>query len=121
MPWVFGAFLVGSLSIIGIPPMGGSWPKFFLMVGALDSGKGILMAALIVSSILNIIYLLPISIRAFMKPAADVDKDLHIADERKKHRWVIIPPVLTAFGALLLFFFAGPIAEFLGPMLPGGF
>jgi len=121
MPWVFGAFLVGSLSIIGIPPMGGSWPKFFLMVGALDSGKGILMAALIVSSILNIIYLLPISIRAFMKPAADVDKDLHIADERKKHRWVIIPPVLTAFGALMLFFFAGPIAEFLGPMLPGGF
>ena len=121
MPWVFGAFLVGSLSIIGIPPMGGSWPKFFLMVGALDSGKGILMAALIVSSILNIIYLLPISIRAFMKPAADVDKDLHIADERKNHRWVIIPPVLTAFGALLLFFFAGPIAEFLGPMLPGGF
>ena len=121
MPWVFGAFLVGSLSIIGIPPMGGSWPKFFLMVGALDSGKGILMAALIVSSILNIIYLLPISIRAFMKAPADADKDLHIADERKKHRWVIIPPVLTAFGALGLFFFAGPIAEFLGPMLPGGF
>ena len=121
MPWVFGAFLVGSLSIIGIPPMGGSWPKFFLMVGALDSGKGILMAALIVSSILNIIYLLPISIRAFMKPPADAKKDLHIAQERKKHRWVIIPPVLTAFGALALFFFAGPIAEFLGPMLPGGF
>jgi len=121
MPWVFGAFLVGSISIIGIPPMGGSWPKFFLMVGALDSGKGILMAALIVSSILNIIYLLPISIRAFMKPAADPDKDHHIAEERKKHRWVIIPPVLTAFGALGLFFFAGPIAEFLGPMLPGGF
>jgi len=121
MPWVFGAFLVGSLSIIGIPPMGGSWPKFFLMVGALDSGKGILMAALIVSSILNIIYLLPISIRAFMKPPADLDKDHHVGEERKKHRWVIIPPVLTAFGALLLFFFAGPIAEFLGPMLPGGF
>ena len=121
MPWVFAAFLVGSLSIIGIPPMGGSWPKFFLMVGALDSGKGILMAALIVSSILNIIYLLPISIRAFMKPPADAKKDLHIAQERKKHRWVIIPPVLTAFGALALFFFAGPIAEFLGPMLPGGF
>ena len=121
MPWVFGAFLVGSLSIIGIPPMGGSWPKFFLMVGALDSGKGILMAALIVSSILNIIYLLPISIRAFMKPPLDAKKDLHIAEERKKHRWVIIPPVLTAFGAFVLFFFAGPIAEFLGPMLPGGF
>ena len=56
-----------------------------------------------------------------MKPPADAKKDLHIVEERKKHRWVIIPPVLTAFGALVLFFFAGPIAEFLGPMLPGGF
>ena len=49
MPWVFGAFLIGSLSIIGIPPMGGSWPKFFLMVGALDSGKGILLSLIHIS------------------------------------------------------------------------
>ena len=120
MPWVFGAFLVGSLSIIGIPPMG-ALAEIFLMVGALDSGKAILIAALIVSSILNIIYLIPISIRAFMKPPADPEKDAHIAEERKKHPWVIIPPVLTAAGAFILFFFAGPIAEFLGPILPGGF
>jgi multicomponent Na+:H+ antiporter subunit D len=121
MPWVFGAFLIGSLSIIGIPPMGGSWPKFFLMAGALDSGKAILIAALIVSSILNIIYLIPISIRAFMKPPADPKDDAHIAEVRAKHRWVIIPPVITAIGAFVLFFFAGPIADFLAPMLPGGF
>jgi len=55
MPWVFGAFLIGALSIIGAPPLGGSWPKYFLMVGALDSGKAILIAALIMSSILNVI------------------------------------------------------------------
>ena len=38
MPWVFGAFFVGALSIIGIPPLGGSWSKFMLMVGAADAG-----------------------------------------------------------------------------------
>ena len=120
MPWVFGAFLVGSLSIIGAPPLGGSWPKYFLMVGALDSGKAILIAALIVSSILNVIYLIPIAARGFMKPPADPEADAHIATLRAKHKWVIIPPVLTAFGAFTLFFFSGPIIDFLIPILPEG-
>ena len=121
MPWVFGAFLIGSVSIIGIPPAGGSWPKFFLMAGALDSGKAILIAALIVSSILNIIYLIPIAVRGFMKPPADPDADAKIALERKKHIWVIIPPVFTALGSIILFFYAGGIVDFLKPILPGGF
>ena len=120
MPWVFAAFLVGSLSIIGIPPMGGSWPKFFLMVGAVDSGLAILIAALIASSILNIIYLVPIAIRGFMKPPANPDDDVHIAEVRRKHRWVIIPPVITAIGSLILFIFAGGIVDFLEPILPVG-
>ena len=120
MPFVFGAFLVGALSIIGVPPMGGSWPKFFLMVGALDSGKAILMAALILSSVLNVIYLTPIAIRGFLKPPLNPQDDAHIAELRKSHRWVIIPPVITALGAFVLFFFSGPIIEFLIPVMPVG-
>ena len=120
MPFVFGAFLVGALSIIGVPPMGGSWPKFFLMVGALDSGKAILMAALILSSVLNVIYLTPIAIRGFLKPPLNPQDDAHIAELRKSHRWVIIPPVITALGAFVLFFFSGPIIEFLIQVMPVG-
>jgi len=33
---------------------------------------------------------------------------------------VIIPPVITAIGSLVLFFFAGGIIDFLQPILPGG-
>lgn len=120
MPWVFGAFLIGTLSIIGIPPMGGSWPKFFLMSGAMDSGKSILLAALIVSSILNVIYLVPISIRGFLKPPQNPEDDAHIREIRSQHKWVVIPPVITALGAFALFFFAGPIVDFLRPILPAG-
>ena len=120
MPWVFGAFLVGSFSIIGIPPLGGSWPKYFLMVGAIDSGKAILLAALIMSSILNVIYLTPIAIRGFLKPPQNPEKDSEIRAVAKAHPWVIIPPVITACGALILFFFAGPITDFLMPVLPVG-
>jgi len=120
MPWVFGAFLIGAVSIIGIPPLGGSWPKFFLMVGAMDSGKSILIAALIASSVLNVIYLIPIAARGFLKAPHNEEDDAHIRAIRKQHPWVIIPPVLTAMGAFILFFFAGPIVDFLTPILPGG-
>lgn len=120
MPFVFGAFLIGALSIIGVPPMGGSWPKFFLMVGALESELAILMGALIVSSVLNVIYLVPIAVRGFMRPPDNPEKDAHIAEERKHHPWVIIPPVLTASGAFILFFFAGDMVDFVRPILPGG-
>lgn len=117
LPLVFGAFLIGSVSLIGIPPFGGSWPKFYLMWGALDSGKAVLMAALIISSLLNILYLMPIAIRGFMKPPMDTAKDAAIAIEAKKHRWVVIPPVITAFGTLVLFFAAPWIIQFLEPIL----
>ncbi len=117
LPWVFGAFLVASVSLIGIPPFGGSWPKFYLMWGALDSGKAVLMAALIISSLLNILYLMPIAIRGFMKPPADPAADDIIAIEARKHRWVIIPPVITAIGTFVLFFAAPWIIQFLEPII----
>ncbi|WP_298913601.1 proton-conducting transporter membrane subunit [uncultured Algimonas sp.] len=117
LPWVFGAFLVASVSLIGVPPFGGSWPKFYLMWGALESGQAVLMAALIVSSLLNILYLMPIAIRGFMKAPADPARDAALALEARNHRWVVIPPVITAVGTLVLFFAAPWIIRFLEPIL----
>lgn len=65
MPLTMAAFFIGSLSIIGLPPTGGMWSKWFLMMGALEADKLILMLVLMLSSLLNIAYLLPIPIRAF--------------------------------------------------------
>ena len=90
------------------------------MVGAMDSGKSILIAALIASSVLNVIYLIPIAARGFLKSPQNEEDDAQIRVMRKQHPWVIIPPVLTAAGAFVLFFFAGPIVDFLTPILPSG-
>ena len=38
MPVTMLAFLVASLSIIGLPPLGGTWSKWTLALGALDAG-----------------------------------------------------------------------------------
>ncbi len=65
MPITMAAFFIASLSIIGVPPAGGTWSKWFLLVGTLETQQWILMAVLMISSLLNIAYLLPIPFHAF--------------------------------------------------------
>ncbi|MGW8267969.1 MAG: proton-conducting transporter transmembrane domain-containing protein, partial [Longimicrobiales bacterium] len=65
MPFTFGAFFVGALSIIGLPPAGGVWSKWYLGLGTLEAGELGLLAVLMVSSLLSLVYLLEIPVRAF--------------------------------------------------------
>ena len=65
MPVTMTAFLVASLCIIGIPPTGGTWSKWYLMLGTFESGQWVLMVLLMISSLLSIAYLLPIPLQAF--------------------------------------------------------
>jgi len=125
MPITFGAFFVGAMSIIGLPPMGGSWPKFLLMLGAADAGQLFIIAVLIVSSLMNVVYLLSIPVQAFYMNQADGDAKPQGAGEtmidwkniKEAPFWCVAPPVLTATGAFLLFIFADPLYNYLQPIL----
>ncbi len=68
MPITMFAFFIGSLSIIGLPPFGGAWSKWVIALGAMDSGYTIVIAVLMISSLLNVAYLLSIVGRAFFLP-----------------------------------------------------
>ncbi len=65
MPFTFAFFLLGSLSIIGLPPLGGFWSKWYLVLGTLEAQQMVALTVLLISSLLNIAYLLPIPARAF--------------------------------------------------------
>jgi len=65
MPFTFGTFFVGSLSIIGLPPAGGAWSKWFLGLGTLEAGQLGLLAVLMLSSLLTLVYLLEVPLKAF--------------------------------------------------------
>jgi multicomponent Na+:H+ antiporter subunit D len=65
MPLTMGAFLIASISIAGLPPLGGVWGKWYLALGSLDAGYSVLVGVLMLSTVLNVAYLLPIPIRAF--------------------------------------------------------
>ena len=124
MPFTFIAFGVGALSIIGLPPLGGSWSKWALMVGAADANQQIMIAVLMLSSVLNVAYLLPIFARGFFDgPATNSAKNTDLGwRERLSEAPVlcVAPPVITAIGCLVLFFYAGKIEAFLMPIVAGG-
>ncbi len=71
MPFTTLAFLIGSLSVIGLPPTGGLWSKWYLALGALDTGKVAMVGVLMVSSLLNVAYLLSIPLSGFFAAAVD--------------------------------------------------
>jgi len=116
MPWTFAAFLLASLSIIGLPPFFGSWSKWFLFVGTMEADQWAFAVVLIASTLLNIAYLLPIPLRAFTKPLPPgdhgQDHDHHGAhDSHEIHGEAplacVIPLCVTAGLCFVLFLMPG--------------
>jgi len=110
MPFTFVAFLIGALSIIGLPPFGGLWGKWYIALGALEAGQLLIVAILMISSLLNIAYLLPIPFKAFFGESQGRKSD----GIKEAPLPCLIAIGLTSFGCLILFFFPGPILELLG-------
>ena len=104
MPLTFFAFSIGALSIIGIPPFGGSWSKFYLLLGAAQSELTIIIIILAISTLLNTYYLLDPVFRAFF-----MDKNESI--KSTSHPLTVYPAVCSAFIVLLLFFYIEPLLE----------
>ena len=104
MPLTFIAFSIGALSIIGIPPFGGSWSKFYLLLGAAQSELTIIIIILAISTLLNTYYLLDPVFRAFF-----MDKNESI--KTSSHPLTVYPAVCSAFIVLLLFFYIEPLLE----------
>ncbi len=58
MPWTMGAFVIGGLSIVGLPPTVGFIAKYFLFLGAAEAGQWLVIAVLAVSTVLSAGYYL---------------------------------------------------------------
>ena len=110
MPVTMGAFMIGSLSVIGLPPLGGFVSKWYLALGALDRGATWVVFVLLISSLLNVFYLLPVAVTAFFRNPAD-DSEPEIKEAPMA---CVIPLSITAIGCFVLFFIAGPLVSMVG-------
>lgn len=110
MPFTFAAFLIASLSIIGLPPLGGAWSKWFLILGAADAQQMAMIAVLGLGSLLSIGYLLPIAAKGFFLAPSGED---HGSGIQEAPLMLLVPLCVTAIGCVVLFGFASEIYNFL--------
>ncbi|WP_269620360.1 proton-conducting transporter transmembrane domain-containing protein [Zhongshania aquatica] len=117
MPITMTAFFIASLSIIGLPPTAGTWSKWWLLTATLETDHLILMGVLILSSLLNIAYLLPIPLRAFFpgKQAVSGPVAIHEAPPA-----ALIALCFTALACVVLFFFPNPLFELVSQIFSEG-
>ena len=118
MPLTMAAFTIGAISIIGLPPMAGTWSKWYLTIGALEADKLIIVAVLMISSLLNIAYLLPIPIKAFFKGQPSDAKPWSWSETKEAPLPILIALGVTSFGCLFLFFYPQPLIDLIN-LIPG--
>jgi len=121
MPITMAAFFIGALSVTGLPPLGGAWSKWYMMLGAAETGELLIVGVFIVSSLLNVAYLMPIVAAAFFQPDGDpaaqsVGAAAAPTGIKEAPLPCLIPLCLTALGCIALFFFADQIYAFLTPI-----
>jgi multicomponent Na+:H+ antiporter subunit D len=108
MPVTFGAFFIASLSMIGLPPFGGMWSKWYLGLGTIEAGQWLLLTVLLSSSLLNIAYLLPVPVRAFFGKASDGTVYTQV---REAPASCLAAMIVTSLACLALFFYPDPFYQ----------
>jgi multicomponent Na+:H+ antiporter subunit D len=114
MPWTMGAFAIGALSMVGVPPAAGFLSKWYMLLGAFQAEQFVAIAVILVSTLLNAAYFMPIVYAAFFKePAPEV--------AHAPHGEAPLPIVLalgaTAALTLLLFLFPTVPLALVGQMV----
>ena len=108
MPWTMTAFTVAALSLIGIPPAAGFLSKWYILSSAVDGRHYYVLAVLLVSTLLNAAYFLPIVHAAFFRQADARDAG-HPHGEAP---WpMVLALTLTAAMTIVLFFFSDPLLQ----------
>ena len=110
MPFTMFAFLIGALSIIGIPPFAGAWSKWYLVLASIEAHRYVAAGVLLISSLLNVLYLLPIPIYAFFASATD---DHHADGLHEAPLACVLPLSFTAIGCLVLYIYPDPVLNLL--------
>ncbi|HCP00716.1 MAG TPA: hypothetical protein DIT35_04420 [Rhodospirillaceae bacterium] len=109
--------------------MGGVWSKLYIALGGLSGGYGFVVPALMISSLLNVAYLMPIVVRAFFRApdladdhgygatGSDVMPDEQPSRIAEAPWFCVVPLCFTAVACIVLFFLPDAIEMLLSGML----
>lgn len=99
MPWTMAAFTIGAISMIGIPPAAGFISKWYMLLGAFQQQHVVAVLVIIISTLLNAAYFIPIVYAAWFRQADD------ISEHGEAPLPIIVALSSTAVLTLLLFLF----------------
>jgi len=101
MPWTMGAFTIGALGMIGLPPTAGFLGKWFMLTGAIATAHWLAVAIIVFSTLLNAAYFLPIVYRAFFRESA-------AGEHGGEAPWpIVVALTLTGAATVAMFFLPG--------------
>ena len=117
MPVTMWCFTLCSLSLVGIPPLGGFVSKWYLAQGALGSGISVFSwlgpVILLISALLTAGYLVSVSISAFLPGAAF---DYSTVQKREPSIWITLPLLLLTGLSFLIGLFPNLITGFVSAL-----
>ncbi len=117
MPLTMGAFTVAALSMIGLPPTAGLISKWYIVLGAVESEQAFAVGVIVLSTLLNAGYFLPVVYAAFFRAPESGPEPAHEHGEAPLP--AVAALVVTALGTVVLFFVPVLPLE-LAERLPGG-
>ncbi|MBP0049365.1 monovalent cation/H+ antiporter subunit D family protein [Marinobacterium sp. AK62] len=105
MPLTSAAFTLAAFGMIGAPPLAGFVTKWTLGSGALNVGMEWVVAVLLISSMLNAAYFLPVIHRLWFLSEYEWSYQRRWG-RLETHSWLLWPPLVTASLTLLAGLFA---------------
>ena len=78
-PWLTGALVVVAISMVGLPPTGGFFGKWNIVLGALEAQHYLAVFAVLASTILTLGYFLKLFSCWFHKPVTSQSEQLEVA------------------------------------------
>jgi multicomponent Na+:H+ antiporter subunit D len=115
MPFTTAAFIIGVLSMVGIPPTGGFFSKIYLIFGAIEAEIWIFVAVILISTMLNFVYFFRVIQFAFFKPYQAKNVKGDNAFEKIKMDELalsmLVPVLILAVVIVLVGFYNGDIVD----------
>ena len=100
MPLMMAGFTVAALSMVGIPPTGGFFSKWYLILGGIDAQNWIFVAVIIASSLLTAVYFFRMIEKIYAAPPSDAAPELEQAREPSAR--ILVPILILAVGIIVL-------------------
>jgi multicomponent Na+:H+ antiporter subunit D len=102
MPFTMGAFVIGALSIIGVPPTCGFFSKWYLISGAIQAGHYGFMVALLFSSLVSVVLFFRVIEICYYEPFGDHHGHDHHSEPMDEAPLTMLVPLLIVAAGLVL-------------------